>query len=250
MTPYEYLISFKHGLPDWLKNYQAGEKFNRQHFFASRVVFYPGSGFDGQPVKLFASTHSAHCFVYVDYGLDRQTIEAELSSERYRFQGYHTLSRIELAESDITPTGWHPHITEAEARATTRAHIDTAPFGFVEILERNTEFDDNHGPERLAILFLGADGIAAYDALFCQKSSVKPPFAVVLQDHGFGGNYDHFGNNGLLHRIAGRCQVFPEILLVAENTTPWENYHSIPDVAPDRGGMHNTRRNLYKRGNS
>lgn len=34
-------------------------------FFASRVVYYPGSGCNWAPVELFA--RSAHCFVYADY---------------------------------------------------------------------------------------------------------------------------------------------------------------------------------------
>ena len=38
--------------------------------------------------------------------------------------------------------------------------VARTPFGFLEVLERDHEFDDNHGARRLAILFLGADGIA------------------------------------------------------------------------------------------
>ena len=129
-----------------------------------------------------------------------------------------------------------------------RYRFAAAPaFGFLEILERDPEFDDGHGARRLAILFLGADGIAAYNALFCQEGNVAVPFAVVVQDHGFGGNYDRFGRGGLLEGLAARCNVIPRWLLVAENTDPWEGFVRVPEVDGDRGGMHATLRFLYER---
>lgn len=42
------------------------------------------------------------------------------------------------------------------------------PYGFLEVLERDAELGPEHGAARLAIIFLGADGHATYDALFCQ----------------------------------------------------------------------------------
>jgi len=121
------------------------------------------------------------------------------------------------------------------------------PFGLLEVLERDRELDDGYGSLRLAILFVGADGIAAYDALFCQGRETPPPFAVVVQDHGMGGNYDRFGRGGLLERIALDCHAVPRWLLVAENTNPWESFVRLPDVEGDRGGMHNMLRFLYEK---
>ncbi len=71
---------------------------------------------------------------------------------------------------------------------------------------------------------------------------------VLIHDHGFGGNYDEFGNDGLLHRIAERTGVFPEYLLVAEDATrPWRGYVRVEGVQPDFGGVHHTPRALYRR---
>ena len=57
------------------------------------------------------------------------------------------------------------------------------PWGMLAILQRDEEFDDQHGPQRIAILFLGADGVATYDALFCQAQS-HPLFATTaVQDN-------------------------------------------------------------------
>lgn len=249
MTLYEYLRGLREDLPAWLDEFQEGDLFSRQEFFGSRVVYYPGSGTDGHPVKLFGSTQTSHCFVYADYGVTRPALEAELGHPQHGFLGYHTLSRLQLHETDLVPSGWTSHIRAGEvpqARYSFGA-VAAAPFGFLEVLERGREFDENHGARRLAILFLGADGIAAYDALFCQEIRHSSPFAVVLQDHGCGGNYDRFGRGSLLERISRACHVLPRWLLVAQNTVPWQEFERVPDVDGDPGGMHANVRFLHER---
>ncbi|MDZ7584247.1 MAG: hypothetical protein U0938_05380 [Thiobacillus sp.] len=250
MTLYEYLGNeLREDIPGWLDNFRSGDRFPREQFFSSRVVYYPGSGNDGHPVKLFGSTHSAHCFVYADYGMAQNDLESKLEDPSHSFRGYHTLARLQLGERDLVPAGWSPHVQAGEAPRDRQgfAAVASAPFGFLEVLERDDEFDDNHGARRLAILFLGADGIAAYDALFCQELHHSPPFAVLLEDHGFGGNYDRFGRGGLLERIAVECDVVPRWLLAAKHTVPWNGFERVPGVDADCGGMHATPRFLHER---
>ncbi len=248
MSPYEYLQRFKAAVPEWLARHQPGDPFSREQFFGSRLVYYPGSGSDGHPVKVFGSTHAATVYIYVDYCHGQSTLERQLADPESGFLGYHTLDRLQLRQQDLVPGGWSPSrsVGDGPGRITPFATVAAAPFGFLEILERDSGFGDEHGAQRLAILFLGADGIAAYDALFCQRTSVGPPFAVVLQDHGFGGNYNRFGEGGLLAAIASQSQSLPSWLLVAENTKPWSGYERVPDVTGDFGGAHAYRRYLYR----
>jgi hypothetical protein len=246
---FEYLTQRAEAIPEWLGNFKQGSEFQHNQFFTSRVVYYPGSGLDGQPVKLFGSTHSAHCFVYVDYGIEQNTLKKKLQDAHENFLGYHTFARVQLSERDLSPNGWRSHIEVNYRPLHGRPHINITPFGFLEVLERDQNLDDNHGPCRLAIVFLGADGIAAYDALFCQNNGALPPFAVVLQDHGFGGNYDEFGQHGLLARIASDCRVIPELLLVAKNTQAWNGFALIQNLQGYAGGMHEHIRYLYERAN-
>lgn len=248
MTPYEYLRGKRVTIPAWLDGFKEGSLFNRRQFFASRTVYYPGSRTDGHPVKLFGSTHSAHCFVYADYDLPQETLEERLAHPNTRFRGYHTLARIRLSEAELVPEGWIPHVHPAEVD--TARIVSPPPYGICEILERDEELGDDHGPLRLALLFLGADAIAAFDALYCQSADIPAPFAVVLEDHGFGGNYDRFGSGGLLERIASGCDRIPEWLLVAEGTKPWVGFEPAPDVSGDRGGMGNSLRFLHERSNA
>jgi hypothetical protein len=80
MTVYDYLKKDKEPIPRWLLEIKEGDPFPYQDFFASRIVYYPGSYTDGHAVKVFGSTHSAHSFVYVDYMLNQAGITINLVS--------------------------------------------------------------------------------------------------------------------------------------------------------------------------
>lgn len=243
-----YLRLHREPCPTWLAGFQPGNTLNPHHFFKSRVVYYPGSGSDGHAVKLFGSTHSAHCFVYVDYQTTECQIKEQLDghSDGYHgpFKGYHCLERLSLTEADWFPMGWARH---AQGLNSVGYSADFKPFAFLEVLERDDNYGDDHGATRLAILFIGADGITTFDTLFCQGKDVLPPYAMLIQDHGFGGNYDRFGQGGLLEGIADQCKVHPDFLLMAENAAAWTTYSKISDVEGSVGGMHGTVRHLYKR---
>jgi hypothetical protein len=118
-------------------------------------------------------------------------------------------------------------------------------FGMFEVLERDERFDDSHGAKRLAILFLGADGHAAYDALFCQEGQ-KLPYGVLLQDYGIGGgNYCEFGEGGVMHDVASRTNSLPKYLLVSSNTRLWPGYELVDGLEATHGGWASFERNLY-----
>ena len=102
------------------------------------------------------------------------------------------------------------------------------------VLEREEARGDDHGPKRFAILHVGGDGYATFDALFCQKDST-PPYAVLLQNHGSGGNWnpEGFGAGSMLWRLATQeVESLPKWLLVAiANTEPWPGYSVFPMYA-------------------
>lgn len=245
MIMHEYLKNDQETIPTWLLEIKEGDKFPRDDFFKSRIVFYPGSHTDGHAVKVFGSTHSAHSFIYVDYGVTQEVLETELIN--HGFLGYENLIRIQLSERDLAPYGWVPSVYfKPNYPINYAADLKEKAYSFLQILERKPEYDEAHGPKRLAILFLFADGIATYDALFCQSRNKSTPFAILLQDHGFGGNYDKFGRGGLMEKIASHAKIKPTYLLVGENTEPWLEYSKLENIIADHGGMHNSARFLYK----
>lgn len=247
MRPGELLQQYRAPLPSWLLD-DPTSRFCREAFFSSRVVFYPGSGLDGQPVKLFGGSHAAHCFVYVDQSTSAERLRAELrDTSPGRFRGYRVLMCTGLEERQLSPMGWTQHLSATEVLECRRFQTGfTRPFGMYVVLEREPAYNDQHGPVLIAILFLGADAFATFDAIWCQ-GQFTPPYAIVVQDHGFGGNWSRFGRGGALECLAARCQVWPRWLLVAEqNSNALRGYIRASEPGSADGGQHGFRRTLFR----
>ena len=125
-------------------------------------------------------------------------------------------------------------------------HEMAEPFGLFVVLKRKDGRGEDHWPHRLAILFIGGDGFTRYDALYCQRDGTPPPYLAVVQDDGISGNYDRFGRDGLLERIARRCSVRPEFLLIGEPSESWTGYENT-GASPEPGGMNARPRRLFRR---
>lgn len=242
MTIVEVLGNDREQLPEWL----AGDppRFDREQFFASRTVYYPGCGDDDvQPVKLCALAHAAHTFVYVDYAIKQERIAATVERGLRGYEVTHEESISEEAlEALRRPEGWTPLYPDEYKGADHWRSVD--PFGRFVIFDRQSG-GDRHGPQRLAILFIGDDGIASYDALYCRGDGTPSPFLVVVQDHGFGGNYDSFGKDGLLESIVRKRRIRPEYLLVGGETRPWSGYADT-GAGAEPGGCHSHLRRLFR----
>lgn len=236
---------FAESTPEWLCALTAEAPFPREDFFASRTLYYPGSGTDGHPIAVFNQEHAIHCAIYADYGLSLSALKKEIYSANHGFRGYHIIIEHELTQQDLRPGHWQLHVSKHEVRGSWISP-DFKPYALFVVFQRDEGLGEQHGAERLAVIFLGADGIATYDALFCQRDSGPPPFILVLQDHGFGGNYTRFGKGGLLHELAKRTGTFPDHVFVAKYTDVWDDYEPLPMPA-SVGGMHGIPRKLWKR---
>lgn len=237
-------------LPDWLRQPSPG--FDRKDFFSSRTVYYPGFGNDGHPVSVCARAHAAHAFVYVDYGVSQETVQERVHGiGDPGFVGYSVEHEEEVSESDLRPGGWTQHVEPREVGRDSYSFAGVTPYGLFMVLKRNEDRDDSHGPERFAMLFVGGDGHATYDALYCQDDGTRPPFLVVVEDYGFGANFSAFAAGGLLEKIARRCDVYPKWLLVGPRGSrgdyrPWAGYQDA-EALPEPGGMHGRPRKLFLR---
>ena len=241
MTTKEYLEQYREDIPEWLKAYQPGKTRPLADFLKSRIVYYPGSGIDGDPVEVFGASHSAHCFVYADYWLPKDELTKELHT--HGFRGYDILDEVSFSEREVMDAiPWRRHfLSEEEMRAAANGTAEMrqvnhpSPYALLTILERKSIFGDDHGPERLAILFLGADGIATYEAVFANGNAPQF-FGFLLQDHGWGGNYDRFGRGGLLEKIMTRSNVFPHFVLTVHDRL-YDGYARVEwaDPAGSRG---------------
>ena len=248
-------------MPTWLANYKKGDSINLNEVFSSNLVYYPGSGYDGQPVKTCVQSSCSHVFIYVDYGISRKDLENNLVHPG--FPGYSILDTIEFSEKDLAPKGWYPHVNTWKkilvndkelyslvnfvryAIKRRGMAIGEEPYSFMYIFERQEGLTDEHGAKRFAVIFLFTDGIINYDALFANKN-IQTPFLMVLQDHGWGGNYDKFGKGGLMEKIAIETNVFPKMLIVGDNTDSWSGYKKV-DCESVKGGEPQHFRYLFER---
>lgn len=227
----EYFNGVKEETPKWLKEYKKGDKPTFKEIFnAGRIVYYPGAGYDGQPIKTFNIAHYAHAFFYVDYGISREQILEALTDD-HALNGYKNIGIIEYQEKDMSPHGWKRHytLTPEEMREMESLHISSSgSYCLVFVFEREANLTDEHGCDRFAVITLKGDAIATYDALFVNNNKV--PDVLILQDHGYGCNYNCFGRGGALNQIADAVKQYPPYMMVADGTRPWKYYDKIPNL--------------------
>lgn len=239
-----YLNNYREETPAWIESYLRGEQITFKDVMSSKIGYYPGSGDDGTLIKVGGKSHSVHSFLYVDYMISRDELNDRLDTIR----GYHQIGTIEWKEKDLMPNGQYPldiSIPRQNLEPQRFVNQEVKPYCFSVFLERDEDKDDDWGAEHFVVTFLFADGIATYYQLFV-KEYAKAPWIFLLQDHGFGCNYDRFGKGGILDAIISESGVFPEFVICGDNTPIWRNYTKVEDVLPVYGGMHNNRRDLYK----
>lgn len=226
-----YLNKYREETPAWLENYLHGEPITFKDIMSSRVGYYPGCGDDGTLMMIGNKSHSVHSFLYVDYGVRRAELEESVAKS---IHGYHPVKRIEWQESDLISVD--PDTLTEEHRFGDPATFfvkDEQPYYLSFIMQRDDDQDESRGAEHFVVTFLFADGIETYEQLFVKEYG-KAPWLFLLQDHGWGGNYDRFGLDGKLDRIIRRNQCYPKYVILGYGggTRIWRRYEQVPDVAP------------------
>lgn len=224
-TPEEYLSDDKEDMPDWLASFKKGDRVDIQELFSSRILFNPGAGTEGSPIRVFNKAHAVHVFMYVDYGYTEDEIDRELSDRA--FLGYHLIHEERISPKRLTPKPITYHLTEEELREIAESYKwygipTTNRFCILKIYERDAELGDGHGAARFAIVYVGGDAIAAYDAIF--GNTDRSPFACVIENYGFSLTYSPFGAGSYLEKIALRSERLPKYLLCAENCDCWAEF--------------------------
>lgn len=245
---FSYLSNYREEEPEYIARYLHGEQITFKDIMSSRVGYYPGSGFDGTLIKVGNKSHSVHSFLYVDYLLKKKELEDHIAKEG-SILGYHPVGQIEWQERDLIPNGQYPidfDIKPKHGRPDTFVDKGETPYCFSVVMERNADKDDIWGAAHFVVTFLFADGIATYYQLFAKEYS-KAPWLFLLQDHGFGCNYDSFGAGGILDKIIQRSHCYPQHVICDSNTRIWNGYEQIKDVSPVYGDMRQNRRDIFRR---
>lgn len=236
-----YLKDYREEVPAWIDNYLSGQQITFSDVMSSRVGYYPGSGYDGTLMKVCNKAHCVHSFLYVDYLIEKHELERHLAQYK-SIIGYHPVGRIDWNESDLMPHGQYALNVNKRPRSNPLTFVKPTvrPYCFTMIMERDKDRGDEWGARHFAITFLFADGIATYYQLFARQYG-RAPWIFLLQDHGFGCNYDCFGRGGLLDAIISKSHCYPPFVICANNTPIWDGYQPLNDVEPFCDHIHNHR---------
>ena len=153
-------------------------------------VYYPAAGFDGRPVAELGN--QIQSFVYADYGTRRADLFDQLNSDEGGFRGYEIFAWRDVRKDELFPIDWQPEVVPGPKRRPSKRPFDKLSFGVWIVLQRSQGSGTAHGPDRLSLLYLCADGSAAYQALYNANESVPSVLAIIQPGTGFGGNYTDF----------------------------------------------------------
>ena len=197
-------------------------------------LFYPACGRDGDPV--WHVHKEIQSFFYADYGVAQNQIEESLygaghygenitfrESDPIGFRGYKVVGEKKLTSKDLDPTeavslttkqGQMQFVADASYVHSTLNDWIKRPFAKWYILERQSEFDDTHGPELFSFVFICADGVTTYKTLY-NFNQIAPKYLTIYNSgDGFGFNWDSFqSEDGELCKTVFSNTKTPEALL-------------------------------------
>ena len=175
-------------------------------------LYYPSSEFDGDPVKYLGGNILS--FVYVDYGVGKDQLTQELSNPG--FLGYRPVGSRAVQERELVPNGWRPSMPLDHDGDWRSAELPVEqPFCLWTVFEREPDMPDDHGPARFSLLYLYADGAAAFQALYVSNRAVPKVVAVIQPGHSFGGNWTDFADPARIFArlILGNPKGMPQWLM-------------------------------------
>jgi hypothetical protein len=185
--------------PEWLKDINQ-DNIETHAFDICKVLenslYYPSCGTDGLPITNFSG--GIHSFIYVDYAITRDILYSKFN--------FKIIASRRLTPSDLTPNGWQPNWELADGDPT--AYLNPSAKPFCEWII----FEINH--VKCSLLFLYADGVATYQALY-KNHKIAPRIVALIQTGVIHGNWTNYSDpNTILHRtIFSNTQKTPEYLL-------------------------------------
>ena len=184
--------------PEWLKNINQ-DNIETHEFDIFKVLenslYYPSCGTDGLPINNFSG--GIRSFIYVDYAVTREILYSKFK--------YKIIARRRLKPSDLTPNGWSPSWEFADGDPRTYLNPNVIPFCEWIIFEINFV--------KCSLLFLCADGVATYQALY-KNNKIAPQIVALIQTGVIHGNWTNYSDpNTILHRTIFSNKITPEYLL-------------------------------------
>ena len=231
-TPLEVLRADCEQMPFWLANYQPSLvdlPTAVMAYLGSRVAFYPGSGvIDGELFETFTAAHAVHCVLHVDSSC-ASSLVSNIVCRQYRpyvhVAGYCPLD-VQVWDAAKTKTllgldAEHPFDQEPALQGACWA-----------VLEREPGLSDSHGPHRIALLHVQCEAIWLFWNLWVRVRR-QSSYGILLQDHGYGGNWTTFGRGGALRELAVQSGQLPNWLL-SDGNSAWPHFRRVTEAKQRR----------------
>jgi len=143
------------------------------HELLKGSLFYPAAGFDGTPIRHWPM--GVDSFVLVDWSVDQfEFYDAIMASNA--FYGYEIFASRSLHQTDLSPKGWRPRVPDSVDRDKYLINMEMAMengkniFAEWVVFERLPKFGDHHGPVRFSLVYIRAEGAAAYQGLYVDNN--------------------------------------------------------------------------------
>lgn len=212
-------------VPEWLAKIdpnRLGEAEPPIDDILRQSLYYPACGIDGSAISRLGGL--CHSFIYVDCAETKGNLEKALREGGFR--GYSLIGRRSIDRSELNPNhNWRPRIPATwqgtHCYSEKRFILDRGELAGIlsrwcdeslnpffcdwMIFERDEGFTDNHGPERFSLMFLCAEGIAAYQALFVDRGIAPLALAIIRPGSWMGNNFDDYEqpNSLFAHVVLG-----------------------------------------------
>ena len=219
-------------------------------------VYYPASGLDGGVIKYcntLGRDMGIRSFVYCD----NNTNEAELCENvADHFRGYTIFSHrsVSVWELGVKHLSMEPIDDRAKNKHLTP---EGEPFCHWFIIERDSDFGDEHGPKRFSLLYLCCEGVTAYVQLYSQNEIVPKALAIIQPGTGFGGNWTDFRDyDAHLSFVLRHIPYMPRYIFNGgmgnseDDYThlPWDEEYAIEDKVANYYGPGDGQMVVFKRG--
>ena len=212
--------------PEYLKSLRREPKVLSR----SAILYYPGSGTDYGPFRLFAENSKVATVIYADYLVSEHDARHFIT----HLPGWQLEGEIERREPDCFRARRWEDFWPDDRDSRQHARPQTA-FALRATL--------SHSTRTVEFLFLATEAIQTFSIL---AESRLLPTIVVLHDHGFGSGWAKFGGESNLFTRASLAGL-PQLLLVAANTERWPGYEQTSKFTVQEGQMHDHGRALFRR---
>jgi hypothetical protein len=191
-------------------------------------LYYPGSGTDIAPLKLFTRRGLVSTVIYSDYTFTQDKVEHLLAA----LDGWSIQCQVLLNSQDFGVSAW-AQFWPADLAAHEAGNPENAFCKSAVLYHASTRM-------RINFIALATEGTETLARLLDIGLN---PAVVVVQDHGFGCNWTTFGGLSTLYEIARNKT--PNFIYVAENTKPWPSYEQVSEYGPPEGAAGHCRA-LYR----